>query len=76
MSAIRRVPESWWFRTGKTGLIYQVEGKAVQSTDDAGIRSELLRILEPVSGEISISRYEVVRDGSGHILLYKVWARR
>lgn len=61
---------------GQDGLIYQVEGKAVQSTDDAGIRSELLRILEPVSGEVSISKYEVVRDRSGHILLYKVWARR
>jgi hypothetical protein len=61
---------------GQDGLIYQVEGKAVRSTDDAGIRSELLRILEPVSGEVSISKYEVVRDRSGHILLYRVWARR
>ena len=61
---------------GQNGLIYQVEGKAVQSTDDTGIRAELLRILEPVSGEISISRYEVVRDRSGRILLYKVWASR
>jgi hypothetical protein len=61
---------------GQNGLIYQVEGKAVQSKDDAGIRTELLRILEPVSGEVSISRYEVIRDRSGRILLYKVWARR
>jgi hypothetical protein len=61
---------------GQNGLIYQVEGRAVQSKDDAGIRTELLNIIEPVSGEVSISKYEVVRDRSGHILSYKVWARR
>jgi hypothetical protein len=61
---------------GRDGLIYQIEGKAVQSKDDAGIRAELLSIIEPVSGEVSISRYEVVRDHSGHILSYKVWVRR
>jgi hypothetical protein len=61
---------------GQDGLIYQIEGKAVQSKDDAGIRADLLSIIEPVSGEVSISRYEVVRDHSGHILSYKVWVRR
>jgi hypothetical protein len=61
---------------GQNGLMYQVEGRAVQSKDDAGIRTELLSIIEPVSGEVSISKYEVVRDRSGHILSYKVWAQR
>ncbi len=61
---------------GQNGLVYQIEGRAVQSKDDAGIRAELLGIIEPVSGEVSISRYEVVRDFSGHILSYKVWVRR
>src|SRR5271157_5050083 len=60
---------------GQAGLIYQIEGGAVKSRDDAGIRAELLSIIEPVSGEVSISRYEVVRDHSGHILSYKVWVR-
>jgi len=61
---------------GQNGLIYQIEGRAVQSKDDAGIRADLLNIIEPVSGEVSISRYEVIRDRSGHILSYKVWVRR
>ncbi len=61
---------------GANGLIYQIEGRAVQSKDDAGIRADLLNIIEPVSGEVSISRYEVIRDRSGHILSYKVWVRR
>jgi hypothetical protein len=63
---------------GQDGLVYQIEGRAVQSKDgdDAGIRAELLGIIEPVSGGVSISKYEVVRDHSGHILSYKVWVRR
>jgi hypothetical protein len=63
---------------GQDGLVYQIEGRAVQSKDgnDAGIRAELMGIIEPVSGEVSISKYEVVRDHSGHILSYKVWVRR
>ena len=61
---------------GQDGLVYEIEGKAVQGKDDAAIRAELLSIIEPVSGEVSISRYEVIRDHSGRILSYKVWVRR
>lgn len=61
---------------GQNGLIYQIEGKAVQAKDEEGIRGDLLSIIEPVSGEVSISKYEVIRDRSGHILSYKVWVRR
>jgi hypothetical protein len=61
---------------GQDGLVYQIEGGAVQSKDDAGIRTDLLNIIEPISGEVSISRYEAIRDRSGHILSYKVWVRR
>jgi len=61
---------------GQNGLIYQIEGKAVQAKGDEEIRTELLSIIEPVSGEVSISKYEVIRDRSGHILSYKVWVRR
>jgi hypothetical protein len=61
---------------GQNGLVYQIEGRAVPSKDDAGIRAELRSIIEPVSGEVSISKYEVVRDHSGHILSFKVWVRR
>ena len=61
---------------GQDGLIYQIEGKAVQGKDEDGIRADLLSIIEPVSGEVSISKYEVVRDRSGQILSYKVWVHR
>ena len=61
---------------GQNGFIYQIDAAGIQGTDDDAIRAELLSIIEPVSGEVSISKYEVVRDRSGHILSYRVWIQR
>lgn len=61
---------------GNGGLIYQVEGSAVTAKDDAAVRGELLQIIEPISGEVSITKVESVRDGKGRILRYKVWVER
>jgi len=58
---------------GNGGLIYQVEASAVSAKDEAAIRGELLQIIEPISGEVRITKVESVRDGKGKILHYKVW---
>lgn len=60
----------------KGGFIYQIEAKAVDGKDDGAIRAELLNVIEPISGEVTISNYEALRDPSGKILAYKVWVRR
>jgi hypothetical protein len=65
---------------GSGGLIYQVDARAVQPGDDDFIRNQLLRVIEPISGEISISRYEPMYDSSNDknrkVLGYKVWVDR
>ena len=64
---------------GQGGLIYQIEATAVGQAvgnDDSVIRGELLQIIEPISGEVSITKVEAVRDGSGRIVSYKVWVAR
>jgi len=65
---------------GQGGLIYQIEAAAVvgqaADNDDGVIRGQLLQIIEPISGEVSITKVEPVRDGAGHILSYKVWVAR
>jgi len=61
---------------GKGEFIYQVEGSAVQGEDDATIRAGLLRIIEPISGSVSISHYEAVKDSVGHVVAYKVSVQR
>jgi hypothetical protein len=61
---------------GEGGLIYQIDAKAIQGKNEAAIRTELLSIIEPISGEVSILRYEAERDRSGLIFAYKVWVQR
>jgi hypothetical protein len=58
------------------GLIYQVEASAVVSKDESAVRSELLQIIEPISGGVTITKVEPVRDGSGRVQRYKVWVER
>ena len=60
----------------KGGIVYQIEARAIDGKDDAAVRGQLLSEIEPISGEVSISNYEAVRDGSGKILAYKVWVQR
>jgi hypothetical protein len=61
---------------GQGGLIYQVDAAAIAGNNDGAIRNQLLQIIEPISGEVSISNYEAVRDRSGRILSYKVFVQR
>ena len=61
---------------GEGGFIYEIEAREIKGQDDAGLRSELLSIIEPISGEVTISRYEAVRDRAGSVLAYKVWVQR
>ncbi len=67
---------------GRGGLIYQVSGSAIASpensspSDDRQLRSALLRVIEPISGEVSITRIEPVLDRGGRVLNYKVWVEK
>jgi hypothetical protein len=62
---------------GQGSLIYQIEAAAiVAKDDDSALRRQLLQIIEPISGEVTITKIEPVRDGSGHVLSYKVWVAR
>jgi hypothetical protein len=58
------------------GFIYQIEASAVPGKDDAAIRDQLLRIIEPISGEVTIIKYNVIRDSKGNVQSYKVWVQR
>jgi hypothetical protein len=55
-------------------LIYQVAASAISPGDDQAVREQLLRIIEPISGAVSIVSYESVSKGS--VPGYKVVVRR
>jgi hypothetical protein len=61
---------------GNGEFIYQVEARAVAEKDDSAVRAALLRVIEPISGSVHISRYEAVTDGKGRVTAYKVWVQR
>ena len=56
------------------GLVYQISPSAVTPGDDASVREQLLRIIRPISGDVSIVNYEVV--GKGRMQTYKVLVKR
>lgn len=61
---------------GDGHLIYQVGASAVSPGDDAAVRDQLLRIIEPISGAITIVSYDRVADGKGKVQSYRVVAKR
>ena len=57
-------------------LFYQVAASAISPGDDHAVREQLLRIIEPISGAVSIVSYEPVSDGKGKVQGYKVLVER
>ena len=57
-------------------LLYQIEASAISPGDDRSVRDQLLKIIEPISGGISIVQYDAVKDGKGRVLSYKVLVQR
>ncbi len=61
---------------GEGGFVYKIEASAISSQEEGAMRAELLRIIEPISGEVTITRIEPVKDRLGRVLTYKVWVQR
>jgi len=57
---------------GNGGFIYQIDGTAISARDEADAQQQLLRIIEPIAGEVNITKVETVRDRFGHVQIYKV----
>ena len=57
-------------------LVYQISASVITPGDDQSVREQLLRIIKPISGEVSIVSYDAVTDGKGHVRTYKVLVKR
>jgi hypothetical protein len=60
----------------KGGFIYQIEASAVNTAEGGDVRRQLEQIIEPISGAVSITRYETLKDASGHTRSYRVWVEK
>lgn len=58
------------------GFIYQIEASAVNAAPGADVGQQLERIIEPISGAVTITRYEAVKNASGHVQSYEVWVEK
>ena len=62
---------------GSSRFIYQVRAEDMGSVaTDAERRAAILRVIEPISGEVSLDHYEAVRDSQGKVIAYNVWVLR
>jgi hypothetical protein len=58
------------------GLLYQISAGTIALGDDHAVRDQLLHIIKPISGDVTIVRYEGVTDRKGKVQSYRVWAKR
>ena len=58
------------------GFLYTVDASVVNAGSDAEVRESLLRVIEPVAGEVTLDHYAAVRDRKNNITSYRVWAHR
>lgn len=52
-------------------FIYQIRADNMgNASTDEQIRAAILRLVEPISGEVTVVRYDAVKDASGHVIAY------
>jgi hypothetical protein len=62
---------------GSSRFIYQVRADDMGgAATDSERRAAILRVVEPISGEVSLERYEPVRDAQGKVIAYNAWVLR
>ncbi|MEI9977450.1 MAG: hypothetical protein WDN23_00365 [Edaphobacter sp.] len=58
-------------------FLYQIRADDMgHASTDAERRAAILRVVEPISGEVSLERYEPVRDSQGRVVAYNAWVLR
>ena len=55
-------------------LIYQVDASVVDAQDEAMVRKNLLHVIEPISGRVTLLSTEPLRDSAGRIVAYRAVA--
>ena len=62
---------------GSSRFIYQVRADDMSGArTDPERRAAILRVIEPISGEVSLERYEPIRDAQGKLVAYNAWVLR
>jgi len=58
-------------------FLYQIRTEDMDGAKtDEDRRQAILRVVEPISGEVSIEKYEPVTDATGRVIAYNAWVLR
>ena len=65
----------------KNRFIYEIRasnttGSPNPSQSDTDRRAAILRVVEPISGEVTLDHYEPVLDAKGKVVAYDAWVLR
>ena len=71
------VREAGTTSSGSSRFMYQVRADDMgTATTDAERQTAILRVIEPISGEVTLERFEPVRDAQGKVVAYNAWVLR
>jgi hypothetical protein len=58
-------------------FVYQIRAEDMQgATTDSDRQAAILRVIEPISGSVTLERYEPVHDAKGKTIAYNAWVLR
>ena len=69
-------PTKILFTTEGDQLVYQVDAAVIDAQDEAQVRTNLLQVIKPISGNVSIIKMEALRDSAEHIVAYRAVVRK
>lgn len=61
---------------GPTTFTYQIPAEQVRGNSSMPFESRLAQTIERISGPMVIDHYDTLKDASGKVTAYKVWAHR
>lgn len=60
---------------GPHAFVYELNASGIAASE-SDTQKALKEVLDPIAGDIEITRYEALRDNSGKVTGYRVWGRR
>jgi hypothetical protein len=58
-------------------FVYQIRAEDMQgAATDSDRQAAILRVIEPISGRVTLERYEPVHDTKGKTIAYNAWVLR
>jgi hypothetical protein len=71
------VKEAGATSSGSSRFMYQIRADDIGAAKtDTELQIAILRVIEPISGEVTLERFEPVRDAQGKIVAYNAWVLR